>query len=363
MKINRRNATFQDKHLEKAYLEDEVRSVLKYARPAVLALGFLFFIFLIPDYLLNQSQEVIRNIFFVRLFFLMLIIVLFYLLKYQRFYINLTRWVLLYAFIASGCYLLIYYLYETPNFFMQSLGVVALILAFFNVVNDWIGTVLISLLLCCGFIVVTIIRPENVLPSSFSGVIVYFLIVIIVSSISAYRIHTYKRKQYIDRINLERLSEKDALTGIYNRGKLDKELKRWVELACRYDHSLALIMFDLDNLKEINDEYGHLIGDNVIKELTAIIGGMLRSSDVFARWGGDEFIILLPYAERDMALDLAERIRDLVSSNSFQYIRSLSCSFGVAVYEKGDDVMSLVRKADSSLYSAKQKGKNLVECY
>ncbi len=363
MKINRYSANFSDKNLENAYSEYEIRNLFNYARPAVLSLGFLFFLFIIPDYFLNQSLDVIRNIFFVRLFFLLLIIMLYHLLKFHRFYINLVRWVSLYAVTASLCYLLIYYLYESPDFFMQSLGVIALMLVFFNIINDWISTVLISLLLCAGFFVVTIIRPEYILPSAFSGVIVFFLIVLIVSSISAYRIHIYKRNQFIDRQELERLSEKDALTGIYNRSKFNKELKRLIEMARRYDHNLALIMFDLDNLKEINDEHGHLIGDNVIKELTGVIGGMLRSSDTFARWGGDEFIILLPNADITMACDLAERIRDLVASNSFKHVDFLSCSFGVAAYKVNDNVMSLVRKADSSLYTAKQKGKNMVECY
>lgn len=164
----------------------------------------------------------------------------------------------------------------------------------------------------------------------------------------------------MDKRNLELMSENDYLTGIYNRGKFDLELNRWIDLAKRYQHELALIMFDLDDLKLINDRYGHLAGDKVLKELAELVNSKLRSSDIFARWGGDEFIILLPYASMEEAVDMAERIRDLTASHDFKQVRNLSCSFGVAGFEVTDNSSTFLKKVDDKLYQAKRSGKNLV---
>jgi len=119
-------------------------------------------------------------------------------------------------------------------------------------------------------------------------------------------------------------------------------------------------MLDLDNLKTINDLHSHIAGDYVLKEFAGLVQKELRSSDIIARWGGDEFTILLPNAGLDQAVHMAGRIRDIVMLYNFSRIGPVSCSFGVAVYEKGDDRTTIVQRVDNRLYRAKKNGKSMI---
>jgi diguanylate cyclase (GGDEF)-like protein len=161
---------------------------------------------------------------------------------------------------------------------------------------------------------------------------------------------------------LAALSETDALTGLTNaRGlfdRLDIELAR----SRRYREPLALLLVDLDGLKDINDRYGHRAGDEAIRSLADVIRSQLRETDVGARWGGDEFAILAPRTSEAAALALAERIRALSPPRS---VYRLSGSVGVAAIDPKTDVQlvdsaALMRAADVAMYQAKRGGKNRV---
>ena len=357
-------ATFTDKKLEKEFLEYERDNSLKYMRPVALIFGILFFLFIIPDYFLNPTAEIFRLILVIRSIFLILVIAFFIMLGEKQVQLKMLDWTSGYALIVTIAYLLIYYHYETSvgasAFYVQSLAVIVLILIFFSLDSHWLHMVVISIILSSGFIVATYFRKDDVAVSGFAAVFVYILLALAISSYAAYRINIYKRKQFMGRKQLKQLSEKDALTKAYNRGKFDQELKYWIDLAKRYNYGFALIIMDIDNLKTINDLHGHVAGDKVIKEFADLVRNYLRSSDIFARWGGDEFTILLPNAGLDQALQMAERIRDNVVKNIFSYEESVSCSFGLAVYEKDDDHSNLIQRADSRLYRAKKEGKNRI---
>ncbi|WP_456407172.1 diguanylate cyclase [Thiolapillus sp.] len=152
----------------------------------------------------------------------------------------------------------------------------------------------------------------------------------------------------------------DSLTGIYNRQQFESLLKEEMKKFHRYQHPLSLIMFDVDNFKSINDENSHLFGDQILREIVAVIKGGLRSSDVFARWGGEEFIILLPETDRDGACRLAEKLRSLLESSPFSQGLRVTASFGVTEVLEGDELESLVRRADLAMLIAKTEGKNRV---
>lgn len=162
-----------------------------------------------------------------------------------------------------------------------------------------------------------------------------------------------------------RLSITDELTGIFNRrhalDTLDQEIKR----SRRYEATLSLIMLDLDKLKEINDNYGHLYGDESLTVVANILMEEIRDTDMAARYGGDEFILILPESSLEQATTLGQRICEKVLSRRIQldenkYI-SLSVSIGIAqVQNKCDDLVSLIRRADDNLRSAKSSGRNKV---
>ena len=156
---------------------------------------------------------------------------------------------------------------------------------------------------------------------------------------------------------------KDPLTGIYNRTAMNSALIRETELARRHDVDLSLIAMDIDRFKQINDSYGHLAGDYVIKTVADVVTECTRSSDILFRSGGEEFLILLSKTEKQGAMMLAERIRHTIESYEYGYGEhkiTVSASLGVSCFSKGDDSETLYEKADSALYCAKAEGRNCV---
>lgn len=158
---------------------------------------------------------------------------------------------------------------------------------------------------------------------------------------------------------LERLATIDALTGIFNRHRFNQALAHELTTASRYGAALTLLMFDIDNFKEVNDQDGHEKGDRLLRHVVRMAQGSLRKSDIFARWGGDEFMILSPHTGMQEAERLAERLRTRVEHESFQG-RSVTISLGLTEYLPGESSRALLKRVDKALYEAKQAGRNCV---
>lgn len=159
---------------------------------------------------------------------------------------------------------------------------------------------------------------------------------------------------------LQTIAEKDALTGILSRGKLRSELEEFTALAERHNWQLSLIFFDIDDFKGINDTYGHVKGDKVLVELTALVSDMSRKTDRFGRWGGEEFLFLMLETDLQDAGAIAEKFRGAIEKKDFGLPEPVTSSFGVAQYSIGESIESWVGRADSALYRAKGEGKNCV---
>ena len=159
---------------------------------------------------------------------------------------------------------------------------------------------------------------------------------------------------------LEELSFKDPLTEGYNRRYLMLRLYEEVSRASRYSQPLSLILLDLDGFKAINDRWGHDAGDDVLKQVVQLLASQSRRDSVVARYGGDEFIALLPSTTKAAALVYAERMRAIIERYPFQY-GPLTASFGVAGFpDDPGSVADLIKSADHALYEAKRQGRNLV---
>lgn len=153
----------------------------------------------------------------------------------------------------------------------------------------------------------------------------------------------------------------DGLTGIYNRQKFESIFKLELQKARRYQRPLTMIMFDVDNFKNINDNYGHPVGDRVLKEITDRVKIALRNSDVFARWGGEEFIILSPETTLARAEQLAEKLREIINETTFSVKEQITASFGVTEFNGTDTNESLVSRSDGAMLKAKRQGKNRIK--
>ena len=170
-----------------------------------------------------------------------------------------------------------------------------------------------------------------------------------------------------DNARLEQLAQTDPLTQLLNRRALTERITAEMERALRYDSTMALLMIDLDHFKRVNDTYGHLVGDDVLRDVGQLLGDTIRTSDIVARYGGEEFLVLLPETDDAGAESFAERIREAIdrhpfASESVPEPLRLTASVGVAVYPAAriESVEDLFARADAALYRAKADGRNRV---
>lgn len=162
------------------------------------------------------------------------------------------------------------------------------------------------------------------------------------------------------KMELEKMASIDKLTDIYNRRMIDQFLQVEIEIASRHNEELSLMIIDIDHFKQVNDNYGHLVGDMVLSQLSKIISDNLRNSDIFGRYGGEEFLIICPKTNKDNAFILAEKLRIIVNDFTFDEVGHKTVSIGISDFQKDDTIESLFKKADEALYEAKNGGRNRV---
>ena len=156
---------------------------------------------------------------------------------------------------------------------------------------------------------------------------------------------------------------KDDLTGFGNKRALDAGLHREAELAVRHKTPLSILMVDIDHFKTINDTFGHVAGDKILKDIASTIKNSARQSDLCYRYGGEEFMIILDDANTVQAINIAERIRQCIEQYTYNYkgkIIPVTVSLGTATYEQDETLDTFKNRADKALYKAKNKGRNLV---
>ncbi len=151
----------------------------------------------------------------------------------------------------------------------------------------------------------------------------------------------------------------DNLTGVYNRHKLNDLLQHYFSSKRESQtQDFTLILFDIDYFKKINDTYGHLIGDKILIEFIDTIKKNIRRSDILARWGGDEFILIIENTTLQKSMKITEHLRQTIADTIFKKVGHLTCSFGISAYKKDDTIDTLIQRADQAMYHAKKSGRN-----
>ena len=167
-----------------------------------------------------------------------------------------------------------------------------------------------------------------------------------------------------ERINmlndLQRLATTDTLTGIHNRYKINQLIDDEIVRTKRYKEPFALIMFDIDHFKNINDSYGHDIGDVILQELSKIVNSSIRESDSFGRWGGEEFMLIAPKINLEDALKLAEKLRKIIENHNFSEVEHITVSIGVSIFDDKSNKEEKLKEVDDALYKSKENGRNQV---
>ena len=160
---------------------------------------------------------------------------------------------------------------------------------------------------------------------------------------------------------LKRISGIDKLTQLNNRLRLDEVLEHELSISTRYGAELSVLILDIDHFKDVNDSFGHLTGDAVLVQLAGVLNSCVRESDTVGRWGGEEFLTILPQTCLESARKVAEKIRASIEKAEFPQVKHITCSIGVASFHKDDDIVKLLSRADIALYHAKSRGRNRVE--
>lgn len=159
----------------------------------------------------------------------------------------------------------------------------------------------------------------------------------------------------------EEMAQLDPLTHLPNRSSFEtKMLDEFTRIERYGSGAFSLIFFDIDHFKLINDNYGHLVGDHVLKSISTQCRELLRSNDMLARWGGEEFVVILPLVDAAGAVQVAEKMRAFIAEYIFEQVGHISCSFGVSQYQKEDTPNSLLHRTDTAMYQAKSSGRNCV---
>lgn len=192
-----------------------------------------------------------------------------------------------------------------------------------------------------------------------------------ISDLYELKIELQNKMAEIERLNalleqenerVETLAVTDPLTTLYNRLKFD-EVFRLMLLRENWEpnNTFAIILIDIDHFKKVNDTYGHLIGDRILVLVAEALRTTVRVGDIVARWGGEEFIVLIPNVNEKKALIAAEKLRSRIETMEIQQVPQVTASFGVTLYRKGDTQQQMLQRADEGLYQAKANGRNGIE--
>jgi len=315
---------------------------------------------LIPD-LMNISDQSVWMLIAVRTVYSAVVLSsLFWIIRFESF---LARSIVtsVLEVMAVIIFLFVFRLYPQADFLIQMMGVMAIILVTFIVPNVWLFSVGISFLAAAGFLLLAKMGIGDLAPGHFYAGMVYLAFEIVVGAIYSLSFLRYQYREFVAKTELERIYSTDPLTKIGNRVKLEEEANKWLTFCEKDNQPLCLVLLDVDNLKQINDDHGHLVGDTVLYETAQILRSKLRKKDVCVRWGGDEFILLLPCMSVDQAHKLATEIKDTITSYEFSARIEISCSFGITQMQRGQSLEQLIAQADASMYLAKAHGKNTIE--
>lgn len=351
---------FRDEALERKYYQAEIASHFNLVRLAILGVTLLSLLLLMPEYYSIKDPRDFMIAVTISGLMTIALIFLFFKVTWDKDCDSLSYWFTGYEIMIGLALIYLISSLLQLDFMFQVVSLIVMILIVFMIGNRWLFAVFTSVLLGISYFVRVGFILKNVPAADYLAALVLVMLIILISCVTSYRTNFYKRFHFLNLLELIRIAQCDALTGIYNKSKFNQDFGGFTDRARHQQGHLSIVMFDIDNFKEINDQFGHLVGDAILQELANFIQKHIRITDIFVRWGGDKFILTFPDTPLQLAAEIAEKLRVLIGTHEFEAIGHLSCSFGVAAFRDGDELDSLVRRADERLYMAKKEGKNKV---
>ncbi len=333
-------------------------------RPIIRALIVLVAVFnallLIPD-LINLKGAAATTVLILRAVYSLLVLSAFWwMVKLKSFQLYSDLITMMEA-AALLVFLVVFCLYPQPDFTIQVLGMMVIILLIYLVPNKWLNMNVVAAAGVLSFLACELFIVKGIEAGQITAGMIYLLVVSVLCSIFSLHIRAYQYREYISRVDLLRDYATDPLTRLGNRVKLEEEAAKWMDWSLKFGVPLSLIVMDVDDMKQVNDTYGHVKGDAVLCQMAEELFANLRKNDVCVRWGGDEFMLLLPNTHMREAEKLARRVQQAISSRTFDPPVKLTCSFGIAPMQPDLSLSALIAKADESMYAAKKLGKNAVQ--
>jgi two-component system cell cycle response regulator len=345
------------KYKEKAYYEYQLSVSSNLIRSIALIIGLFNLLLIIPD-TMNIPAPAKYLMIVERVVYSLITVSLFIFLRRIKTFSALSVIVSSFELGAAALFMHVFSMYPDPDFLIQAFGAFIIITAIFLVPNYLVNMLVLSAGTGAAFLLLAYLKGME--GTRFIAVAAYLFIVIILCTVFAYNSNRRKRREFSSQALLKKLCFTDPLTKIGNRIKLEEEAEKWISFCTRKRLELSLVLIDVDNLKMLNDEYGHLVGDAVLYELAQIIKSRIRRHDVFVRWGGDEFVLLLPDTGIEEARKLIERIRAAIQEKQFDTNVIVTCSFGIAAMKESLSLEQLIVMADEFMYHAKKQGKDTI---
>ena len=347
------------KQARDAYINSALQAAQRRIHVYVAIASVVSFLFLVFDLVQIQGQTTRLTIAITRYAFSVLLIFMTRVLQNIHSYFSFSAIVTALEAASVGLNLYALTFYESPDFMMQSMGFVFSILVLFIIPNNKWNKLAVSIASSLAYFASSYFIYDQLPWIEIAPVILYTTMTILLCTFVVFSRDRSAFEEYTNAIRLEQASSTDFLTNAVTRARLEDEAHRWMSFCRRQALPLCLVFADVDNLKYINDHYGHAEGDVVLKQLAETMKNQLRSSDTIARWGGDEFVVLLPNVSKETALMLLERVKQAVSRIDFHSGMVISCSYGVVEMEPESTYQQMLTEADAQMYQNKRSSKAL----
>ncbi|QAT49171.1 GGDEF domain-containing protein [Caproiciproducens sp. NJN-50] len=344
-----------------AYFNYQLLSCRRYMNKICLAVGIFNELLLIPDLLFIASGTGRTLIVLFRTVFTALLILFSMYYSGNRGFRSFYRMTTAAELLAVALFLFVMVQYDPPDFMIQASGLYIIVLAVFLFPNRYRNMLLVSVLGISGFLFFSWRKLGRLDPNEMTASIIYFSATVLICSIFALGRNKQQYREFLTKTRLLEMSYTDQLTKASSRNRLFSEFARWQKICRRQREPLSLSLFDIDQFKSVNDRFGHTVADHVLVELAGMIRAILPDSNLLVRWGGDEFVVLLPATSLEEAVRILETVRSAVEKKCFTREIKITCSFGVAQMEENSTLDSLIHEADDRMYEGKKRGGNRVE--
>ena len=331
---------------------------------AVIALvvGLFNGLLLIPDLMLTKPGDGRLAILAFRLFYAALTLFLAWLCHNNRVrtFIGFANLVSIYEIGAMIVYFLIMSRYQPPDFLIQAMGLIIILMCLFFIPNLWINMLVLAVSSIAAFLLLTRALIPDLPVNQYAAGAVYLIVAAVLCALFAHNLDRHRFLEYKAKQELIQMNATDPLTKAHSRYKLTEAFETWTAYSRRHQTPLTLAIFDIDQFKHVNDQHGHVIADQAMVELVSLISQQMRSLDILARWGGDEFVLLLPHTDLQTAAYVTDRIRRIIETTRLNRMIQLTCSFGLVHVDVAKTLDQTIEQADIMMYQAKRNGGNQV---